>query len=700
MDEVRTLENSPATTFEYTGGNNSRVKSKSSFKKASAIIAIIALLTIGGFVAFFAAGNIIPDAISTLLTEATDVQCADGALSKAAVVNKARQDGTLSEDAADVLIKDNVYTCADYHYDEAATKVLSEYGTNLNNFTATSDFNSVMNEALKSGSDISITSTTKTTKEDNTIEYLTTPTATSNNLTAEALINTVRENTPATSATEAGLGVASKLNAADAAVKERRSGTFFLYMMENISKMKAGDGSESKINDVMNFLTTSATTEAVDVKTGELVKSTGTPLESPSLSAILSGEKFSLDDTINYSSDRVLLTTKNQLGNENLDATSSLKETIASFSSKIKGFITSFLKGGATTVESAVVAPLIPTISSSLINNNFTDTIKGITAGEMLVEGATNVGAKLAINGSGASPSDSASALAYQKLNSEIIAREAKAASTSLSPFDLSSRYTFFGSIFYQILPVFTNFGATHFSNLLPSVFAEDSSTYLSNFGTCDRLASIGAVGSDKCSTIATFDTSTATDPFNDPTFIDFMNQNTHLDDAGNRIINQGSALAKYILFNDERESPLGITDANILIALKENSGTLSFLTDFLSSAELLETATDEERAIATGAAFTNSTSNPHWSEYKYAQRYVALARATAALKQFSPENSVALSHLQFFEGSENPVVAFTNSYYEAHPKDNSLAGYLARITGSTKKEALASLTNYLSYYK
>lgn len=694
MNEVRELENSPTTTFEYTGSSSSRsksTKSKFSFKKTGALILILFLLAVGGIVAFFAAGNLIPDAISTLLTEATDVQCADGALSKAAVINQALKDGTLSQSAADELMKNNVYTCVDYHYDEAATKALSYYGTNLNNFTATSDFNSVLDNALGQGSDVSITSTSKTTNKDNEVEYIASPAASSSTLTAEALINTVRENTLAENSTTAGLDVASKLNTADAAVTERRSGTFFLYIMENISKMKAGDGNESKINDVMNFLTASSTTEVVDVKTGTPTKTTGTPLESPSLSAILSGESFSLNDTINYSSDRILLTTKNQLGNADLDSSSSLQQTLASFGSKAKGFITNFLKGGATTVESTVVAPLIPTVSSSLIKNDFTSTIKGITAGEMLVSGATNVGARLAINGSGAAASDAASALAYQKLNSEIIAKEAKLAG--------SFRYTFFGSIFYQLLPIFTNF-SFNFSRLFPSASANSISTYLSNFGTCDRHSSIGAVGSDKCSTVAAFDTSTATDPWNDSGFVDFMNKNTHLDENGNRVVNQLSTLAEYILFNDERESPLGVPDANILIALKESSGSLSFITDFLSSAELLETATDKERAIATGAAFTYSASNPYWDEYKYAQRYVSLARATAALKQFSPENSVALNNLQFFEGSENPVIAFTNSYYEAHPKDNSTAGYLARITGSTKSEVLAVLSNYLSYRK
>ena len=70
---------------------------------------------------------------------------------------------------------------------------------------------------------------------------------------------------------------------------------------------------------------------------------------------------------------------------------------------------------------------------------------------------------------------------------------------------------------------------------------------------------------------------------------------------------------------------------------------------------------TDSMKKMATGEAFVNSSSNPDWEVYKYAQRYVSLARATASLKQFTNDKT-AYTNIKFFEGNENPVIAFIKS--------------------------------------
>ena len=72
--------------------------------------------------------------------------------------------------------------------------------------------------------------------------------------------------------------------------------------------------------------------------------------------------------------------------------------------------------------------------------------------------------------------------------------------------------------------------------------------------------------------------------------------------------------------------------------------------------------ANDSERRIASGAAFVNSDSNADWEIYKYAQRYVSLARAANVLRQFDGENT-SYVNLKYFEGEESPVVAFLNEY-------------------------------------
>ena len=68
--------------------------------------------------------------------------------------------------------------------------------------------------------------------------------------------------------------------------------------------------------------------------------------------------------------------------------------------------------------------------------------------------------------------------------------------------------------------------------------------------------------------------------------------------------------------------------------------------------------ANTSAKRVASGEAFLNSSSNSDWETYKYAQRYVSLARAQESLRQYDG-NKTAYSNIRFFEGTENPVIAF-----------------------------------------
>jgi hypothetical protein len=72
--------------------------------------------------------------------------------------------------------------------------------------------------------------------------------------------------------------------------------------------------------------------------------------------------------------------------------------------------------------------------------------------------------------------------------------------------------------------------------------------------------------------------------------------------------------------------------------------------------------ANENEKRIASGAAFITSSSNQDWEQYKYAQRYVSLARATEALRRYDGDTT-AFTNIKFFEGYENPVIAYINEY-------------------------------------
>ena len=80
-----------------------------------------------------------------------------------------------------------------------------------------------------------------------------------------------------------------------------------------------------------------------------------------------------------------------------------------------------------------------------------------------------------------------------------------------------------------------------------------------------------------------TFDTSTLNNTFNNPEFIAFVEENTVLDESGNRTVKDGSVLAKFIIYNNERKTPLGVMDGGILEALAgEGAGKIPFISDIL----------------------------------------------------------------------------------------------------------------------
>ena len=699
-------------------GKKTKVKGVGNLKGISALGFVVVMIVV--FAVIFNSGTLIPSAISERLIEETDVQYADAVESRKIVFQQALADGEIPENTAEILGKNGVlvgymdngefkegnkhsgglvlkqgdkiitpenfinetnnnielynaldsatYKRAAYYYDEAAEEVFKKIGTSRNNFTSESDFDEVMDEKMKSGSDISVNSVHSADNEEGLEEN---GTSASSSKDAEEFVEEVRQKNPAESATESAINTADALKVADTTAKEQRSALFFSLFMENISKMKAGEGNEAKINEAMNFLYDEAETEVVDVNTGEIVKTKGTPLDSPSLYAVLANEKVDPSNVENYSSDRILRTIENR---SNTSGNGVMNGTVASTTSGVKGSIGRMITDGIELASSALVDLVTPTVSSSLVDNSF-DTIKGVKAGEFLVEGAVNTGKMLA-KASGATAGDEEAVVEYARLNNKILAMDAKVDRMNRSPFDITSRNTFLGSIVYNFsialnkagggimaksTAVFGNVGKA-VGSLTIGVYADSTDGYLTNFGVCETIGSIGAVGSPQCSETATFDPSTLNDPFNNDGFREFVEENTTLSD-GTRTINDDSILAQFILYNNNRVTPIGVMDGGILDSLSGGSDSISFVSDIIQMIKMLLGTSESDQRIASGAAFVNSTSNDDWQTYKYAQRYVSLARATASLRKYAGD-STAYNNIQFFEGSENPVVAFTREYY------------------------------------
>lgn len=151
--------------------------------------------------------------------------------------------------------------------------------------------------------------------------------------------------------------------------------------------------------------------------------------------------------------------------------------------------------------------------------------------------------------------------------------------------------------------------------------------------------------------------------------------------------IKDNSELAKFINFCVNRESPWGVTDANILNALQTDGGiivnNLPFVNDIIDVANAVEDAANQK--WATGEICINSSDNPRWdSEFKYYQRYIEDMRIVYGMDDSE-------------SGGKSPVVAYQERYEATHPVDRSFKGTLSRISGLSMDD-VALLIEFIDY--
>ncbi len=724
LSDEAALYNNQATSF--TSGKNKSAKKTKFFSKARSFRAM-GLVLIAALIGIFvvSSGQYIPASIPDKILKKTNFQYADSVRSNMLIFQQSLENGEIAEDKVEILkennilvgyldnednfiesnknsgglslksgnriipAKDFVTDIIDYNdtelygafkeaiydesigfFDESAEKVFQEIGTTRNNFTRDSDFEEVINSALGEGSDyrlntISLTEKTRyneeTGKTETYLAYEKNGEDAISNTKAEVLINEVSSKNASNNTKNATLNSADALTVADTMSKKQRSSLFYALVMENISKMKAGDGNDAKVNEVMNFLYKKAETKVVDVKTGEVKIVEGSPLDSPSLYALLADKKVNTEEAGNYSNERILKTVENQLGVSN--ASSVTNGTVAATGEKRQGSIGRLINEKVEEASTAILQLVSPTIESSLGNNSSED-LKGIAAGELLVEGAVNVGIELA-NESGATGGDAEAVNSYANMNTTILALDAKVDRINKNPLDMTSKNTFLGSIVHNIIANLQSNNILGFiiGNIASinntKVFADDNQTgFLGSYGECEKLSELyGAVGTAQCDVIPTFDTSTLDDPFNNPEFIQFVEQNTTLNSSGERVVKADSILKEFI-DGRNKKTPLGVKDGEILETRVNGSSSGSNLEKMI---EASENASEEDIDIATGKAFINSTSNPKWKEYKYAQRYISLARAADAQKLYAKDQSTYVS-LKFFEGYKNPITTLLDN--------------------------------------
>lgn len=518
------------------------------------------------------------------------------------------------------------------------------------------------------------------------------------------------------------MNVVNMVSISIAATEIYQSIKYAMGLEENPSKMKMGYGSESGINDMLNFMTTSSTTEVEDyanmegysgnlendadvIKLGKL-EQTGSPLEAEGMVKIMTGLPISLSTVSNYSLERIsnkVSTSVSVFRSCNVAKSSTALVSIAVSlipglgQAKIVGsFLSKLIAGSiATLAISAFISFLIPTVTKVLFSNAY-ETATGIPAGELFAKGISAANGRIGRSASSQAAADEATILTYNKVHEAVLAQEAAMDRYQRSPFDISSKNTFLGSIAYNFgTTVSTGFmgkiknlmrnTSSSISTILGQAHADSNLSYMMTFGDCPLLDSIyHAKGDMYCNPIPITDPSTIDLSPEDEKYLEVIEKELEPDGEENYKIKKNGNLAKYITYCDNRDSPPGAVDSNILTSLKSTGSSTGDLIIGLAGSipvagdilDLIDSGLDESNmGWATYAKCVASSENPDWdSEFKYYQRFI--------------EDQRLLEQMGNYENSQSLVSAFVDEYDTEHPLDNSPSGYLARISGLSKDDA------------
>ena len=507
------------------------------------------------------------------------------------------------------------------------------------------------------------------------------------------------------------LRIANLINVAVSAYQIQQSIAYFLSFMEPISKMMAGEGEASGINEALNLMTQQTTSEVQYVgDDGEPITQayTGSMLES-SGAKIIMGNTLSSDseiqpfsfDNIRKAATRIVLVN----GGTNVvcsgimaaSAIVSLASTAipgGALATFVVGAIARTIGGIALTgIIAGIINAIVPYAAKMFAINVF-ESYTGIPAGNLFSQGAAAANFSLATQGSAYMPSSEESIKTQNRQITRVIAQEAEIDRLRRSPLDTSSPNTFLGSIMSKfsylsysnslinIMASVTRVASSATKSLIPTAAAlDDDLKYTSQYSECANLS--GTMCDMYGYPIVSADYSTVDMSPDDPSYLAAIEPN--LNENGD--IKDNSELAKFINFCVNRESPWGVTDANILNALQTDGGivvnNLPFVNDIIDVVNAAEDVYNQ--GWATGKNCINSSDNPRWdSEFKYYQRYV--------------EDMRILYDIQGQEDNEtNPVLTYQEQYEKAHPVDNSFKGTLSRISGLSTDD-VAFLLEYIDY--
>ena len=503
----------------------------------------------------------------------------------------------------------------------------------------------------------------------------------------------------------AGVEIASAIHTVMSAQQSLQYLNLATGYFEAVQSVQAGTNDGGPMNEYNEALTRK------DPETGK------TAIESAGLSSLFSGTAISSDDesvkTTNFES---LMSSLGTLtGNVSFTAKAfqacsyiRMGVAAANFATTILNFVP--VLGQATSAihivakvvgrlalgvtVGAIASFIIPKILAQVTKNvimNVATEWTGMDLGNAMFSGGHKyLGGNFQTGGG--SPASKESFLAYRRAQEAVLAEEAELDRKTRSPFDITSNNTFLGSLAYSLIPfatssslgsavkTFGNLFSGSLTNLLPSASAIAETDLVQSIGNCPLLESIGLIGDAYCNPYYVTDVETM-----DLTPSEIEDKVAELDPSnfsgtdsnGKKIINPNSRLGKKILICDQRVASLGLADAEAANILVQNPSNLianiPLVGDIAEITSAIQTA--DNMPWISGQACGNSADNPYLEEVMIYSRYT--------------EDERLFESAGFGKSS---VSVMLENYYAENPLDNSYEGILARYSGMTKDDVIATL--------
>ncbi|MBQ6313765.1 hypothetical protein IJI29_02855 [Candidatus Saccharibacteria bacterium] len=527
--------------------------------------------------------------------------------------------------------------------------------------------------------------------------------------------------------------------------------------LELADKIKAGQADET-INIAMNNLNTKRRTPAYDIDGERLDDLEGSVTESAGW-----GQVFSSQNIINENDSSALLmnrelANKNALryaakDNELLSALASVVGAGASFGAGIeafrycngiqmamgvvsfagdvigiftlgagkfiKDFVVGALNGAKMAAAMAAIGVVVAAITPKIANwfaGQLGDVFLGKNGGFALLSGAQNI-MNSNLQMSTGRYADNTNAKEVFALTQDVEREWAAYERATKSPFDITSKYTFLGSVYNSTLPLIrssrtsvmaTILSATNLvSNLTvsmisPSVDAADETNKfansLSSGDNCGYLQSVNVAGDFACNKYAGayVGALTTESPIDIYERMAGYGSFDGEDGEGNPRVKNGSNYAKYIIACVSNDAQPGTMSAAVQGYINEftttdsnaANGLINFGRNFIPFEGALDFAEGIEGEAQlkwnTGLACTGNTGDAEFDQQ---------------IKDFSMYNldQRVLHDMGVIEN--NSTVSFLEDYHKENPLDDSFEGKIARFSGMSKDEVEDTLA-LIDYYR